>query len=99
MTSCGRISLLTTLSASSSFMLASRPSASAALCEIEGTLSNSSGRSRLMTPADCSASMFWGRVASSAMVCTKVTRAFWYCSKGWSTALLIPYQLYFYIHL
>ena len=74
-TSCGRISLFTTLSASSSFMLASLPRARAALWEMEGTLSSRRGRRRLITPADWRASMFWGRVASSATVCTKVTLA------------------------
>ena len=56
---------------------AKRPSASAEDCWIEGTLSSSSGRSNCITPAFCRASMFCGRVASSATVCTKLTRAFW----------------------
>ena len=78
-TSWGNISLLTTLSASYSFILASRPRARAALCEIDGTLSKRSGLSKLMTPADWRASIFWGLVANSAIVCTNVTLAFWYC--------------------
>jgi len=39
-----------------------------------------------MTPALCIGSMFCGRVASSATVCTKVTRSFWYFSNTCSTA-------------
>ena len=31
-------------------------------------------------------SMFCGRVASSATVCTKATLSFWYFSNTWSTA-------------
>ncbi len=51
-----------------------------------GTLSNNSGRSKAMTPALCMGSMFCGRVASSATVCTNVTRSFWYFSNTCSTA-------------
>ena len=51
-----------------------------------GTLSNNSGRSKAMTPALCMGSMFCGRVASSATVCTNATRSFWYFSNTWSTA-------------
>ena len=36
-------------------------------------------------PALCIGSMFCGRVASSATVCTKVTRSFWYFSNTCST--------------
>ena len=34
----------------------------------------------------CMGSMFCGRVASSATVCTKATLSFWYFSNTWSTA-------------
>ena len=51
-----------------------------------GTLSSNRGRSSAMTPALCIGSMFCGRVASSATVCTKVTRSFWYFSNTCSTA-------------
>lgn len=51
-----------------------------------GTLSRSSGRSSAITPALCMGSMFCGRVASSATVCTKATLSFWYFSNTWSTA-------------
>lgn len=49
------------------------------------TLSSSSGRSSCITPAFCMTSMFCGLVAASATAWTKVTRAFWYASKCWST--------------
>ena len=45
------------------------------------TLSSSNGRSSCITPAFCITSMFWGRVAASATLCTNCTRAFWYVSK------------------
>ena len=51
-----------------------------------GTLSSSSGRSSAITPALCMGSIFCGRVASSATVCTKATLSFWYFSNTWSTA-------------
>ena len=51
-----------------------------------GTLSRSRGRRSAITPALCIGSMFCGRVASSATVCTKVTRSFWYFSNTCSTA-------------
>lgn len=142
LTSCGRISLLTTASASSSLWFARRPSATAADCWMLraggrhvslaaerdnsprgketrdarlGTLSSSSGLRRAITPACCSTSMFCstlgalvrdaprcedaasrsaelrtcGLVASSATVCTKVTRSFWYFSNTCSTARVL----------
>jgi len=49
-------------------------------------LSSSSGLRRDMTPACCNASMFCGRVASSATVCTNVTLCFWYSSNTLNTA-------------
>ena len=55
MTSCGKISLLTTFSAKSSLILASLPRASAADCEMDGTLSRRRGLSNAITPADCKA--------------------------------------------
>jgi len=50
--------------------LASLPKASAADYYIDGTLSNKSGLSNAITPADWRASIFYGRVASSATVYT-----------------------------
>ena len=79
-TNCGRMSPLTTASARSSLWLARRPRASAAVCWIVGTTSRRRGRRSCSTPAFCKVSMFWGREARSATVCTKCVRDFWYCS-------------------